>query len=449
MPYKCMINTYKNGSGDNMITYITNFLGTCCELAIILLFLYEHFKIKHSKKITIILCICFTLFQFANTNIFLLNSYLVILGSIIFIFWVSLLFRIKWFFRFLITLFLYLVNALSEAIVAMILTLVFNIDVAYTQSNALIFAICTLTSKFLAFLFVLISNKKRFTTNNAYSKRNIIWIFLLPIASILIMLLFLRCCYQIADTGFQVITLITSIILAFANIAVFFIIEKQNELIETKEKLLFAEKHINSQIIHYEELYKYQNELRMFRHDIKNRLLSFIGLLKENKVEKALYAMESNLNMIDEMNNNIVNCGNPFIDAILLSKLKTAREKDIDIKISIKLADKINVDEIELGIVLGNALDNAIEAVEKSINNNKTIVFSLILTEDRISIFIQNPVNENIDTDNLRTTKTNKEKHGFGIKSIQAIAQKYNGLAIFTCESKKFSVNINLANHKV
>lgn len=432
-----------------MAEYVINLLGNICELFIILFFLKDNYKPRVKKTVFIPLCVVFTLFQFVNTNLFLKESVLVVIFSLAFIFAVTLLFKLKMWQNIIYTAFIYLILALSEASLGMILSLGFNIGISDIQSSSLLFAIGTLSSKFFAYVFILFTKAKRFQIKDKPFKHNVLWVFLLPIASILIMLLFLRCCYQIEDTGFQVITLITSVILAFANIAIFHIIDKQNELIETKEKLLFTEKHINNQVIHYQDLYKYQNEMRIFRHDIRNRLVSLIGLLKQSQTEKAIQEMESNLNWINEMNDNIVNSGNPVIDAILQSKLRDAKEKGISIEIFIRFSADVEIDEIELGIILGNALDNAIEAVEKIADGeNKTIQFKLISTKDRISISIENPVKDNVDVNNLSTTKVNKIFHGYGVERIKQIARKYDGFANFTCENSIFTTNINMANIK-
>ncbi len=428
-----------------MLEYAVNLLGNCCELFVIQYF-FRNFDKKHSKTVFVVFSGIFTFLQFLSTTLFLSKSYLIILGTALFCFFVSLLYDIKWSNRLFYSVFLYLILALPEAIIGMSLALVFKIDISYMQSNVLIFAICTISSKFLSYIFVLVTQKKKFKLSNS-QKKNMLWIYSLPIASILIMILFLRCCYQIEDFSFQIITLISTIVLAFANIAIFYVVDKQNVLIETKEKLLFAEKHITNQLIHYQELYKYQNELRIFRHDIRNRLEVLIRLIKNSQFDKAMDIMQTNLDWLEESTNNIVNSGNPIIDAILQSKLHNAKEMGIVLNISTKLAGEIKIDEMELAIVLGNALDNAIEAVEKLHNiKDKTIDFSLMTTDDRISVLVNNPVESDIDTENLLTTKKNKEKHGYGIKSIKAVAERYDGMVLFSCENKIFSVNINIAN---
>ncbi len=432
-----------------MAEYAINLLGNICELFIILFFLKDNYKPRVKKAVFVPLCVLFTIFQFVSNNLFLKESTLVLLGAFIFTVLIMVLYQIKWQYIVLFSFVICLLNGLSEFVVGMILSVVLNIDISKLQDNVLLFAVCTLTSKFLAYSLVLITKAKRLITKEENIKHNVLWVFLLPVASVLIMFLFLKCCYQMNDNGFNVVTLITSVILAFANIAIFYIIDKQNELIETKEKLLFTEKHINNQVIHYQDLYKYQNEMRIFRHDIRNRLVSLIGLLKQSQTEKAISEMESNLNWINEMNDNIVNSGNPVIDAILQSKLRDAKEKGIAIDIFIRFSADVEINEIELGIVLGNALDNAIEAVEKVPDGgNKTIQFKLISTKDRISISIENPVKDNVDVNNLSTTKLNKIFHGYGVERIKQIARKYDGFANFTCENSIFTANINMANIK-
>ncbi len=442
-----MTNIFKSGSGDFMADYAINLFGNICELFVILFFLKGNYKPRLKKYIFVPLCIVFTLFQFLNTNLFLSQSIFVVIGSLLFIFLVISLFSLPRFYNILFTLFLYLILAFSEAIVGMALSIAFKVDVSFLQNNTIIFATCTVTSKFLSYIFVLITKKRRFKLEQGSKNHNIFWIYTLPIASVFIMVLFLKCCYVIEEFSFQIITLITSIILAFANIAVFYIIDKLNELIETKEKLLFAEKHINNQVTHYQELNKHQNELRIFRHDIKNRLLSLMALVKDGKSNKALQIMENNLDWLEEMNNNIINSGNPVVDAILQAKLHTAKDKSISLRISTKLAEEIKIDELELGIVLGNALDNAIEAVEKNKDDvNKFISLTLMLTDGRISISVSNPVEYYVNTESLTTSKSDKEKHGYGIKSIKAIAQKYDGIVSVNCKNKMFIISVNMAN---
>lgn len=431
-----------------MEKYIVNLLGNFCELFIVLYFLKDNYKPRIKKQLFIPLCIIFTVFQFLNTNLFLTKSSLIIFGSLIFVFLLLLLYELDWKSRIAYLLFLFVTIGFSEVVVVMLLTSFFGVSVDFIQNNIFVFASSTVVSKFFAFFLTTLIKRKKIVYNNIPRSHRICLFLPLPIASILIMLLFLRCCFQIEDRLFEIITLVSSLILTFGNVAIFFIVDKLNELINTKEKLLFAEKHINNQVVHYQELYKYQNELRIFKHDIRNRLISLVALIKEGEIKKALQIMESSLEWLNPKANNIINSGNPVVDAILQHKLHYAKEKNIKIEFFVKLSSNIKIDELELGIILGNALDNAIEAVEKSSKPiSKQIEFKLITVADRISISVKNPVEFDVDTENLVTSKRNKKIHGYGIKSIQTIANKYDGLVLFSCENKVFSVNINLGNN--
>lgn len=432
-----------------MAEYMINFVGNCCELFIIIFFLKDNYKLRVKKYLAILLCGLFLMIQFVSNNLFLGESTLVMLTAGIFTVLVTLIYSMKWYLRILTAGFIFLLNCLAEAAVITSLTLILDVDMSLMQSNYLIFAVGTLTSKFLVYVIILFTKFKQFIIKDETIKNNVLLVFLLPIASILIMLLFLSCCFEIDNTVFQVITLITSIVLIFSNIAIFYIIDKQNDLIETKEKLFFTETHINSQIAHYEQLYKHQTEIRTFRHDIKNILLSIMGILKESDTEKALQVMQANLDMLDDSNKKIVNTGHPITDAILQSKLHDANTKGIKLSISTKLTEKIIVDELELGIVLGNALDNAIEAAARVKNiHEKVVAFDMITTAERIIITIENPVDGNVNTNKLVTSKRDKENHGYGVGSIKTIARKYDGVAEFAYSNGMFTTNINIANMK-
>ena len=430
-----------------MADYIINLSGNICELLIALYFFKGRYEPRVNKAVFSMLCIVFTLFQFLNTNLFLAKSLLVSFCSLIFVFLISLLYDMKWVHRAITSFVIVVINMAAECIIGMILTMVLSVDVSYAQNNPALFVVCTLLSKFLAYIVVLVTKKRDFNLENYAKVKYFYLIYSLPVASLLIMLLFLRCCYVIDDFSFQIMNLISSVVLIFANISVFYIIDKINEMAQAKEKLLFTENHIANQAIHYQELYNYQNELRVFRHDIRNRLFSLMAMVKDGQADKAVQIMENNLNWLEEMNGNIVNSGNPIIDALLQSKLHLAKEKKIKLNLQIKLAGEIKVDELELAIVLGNALDNAIEATEKVPDKDKKFInLNLMSTDDRISMTVTNPVKDDVNTEKLKTTKPDKRNHGFGTQSIRTVAHRYDGVAEFKCEDKMFTVNLNICN---
>lgn len=120
-----------------------------------------------------------------------------------------------------------------------------------------------------------------------------------------------------------------------------------------------------------------------------------------------------------------------------------AKEKDINI-ICRSSSDISGIEDIDLCVLLGNILDNAIEACEKS--SEKNIEVSIYSDSTKLIITVINNIDFSVLNDNpeLNTSKTDISSHGYGVKTIKSIAEKYNGQASFYEENNKFVCQINL-----
>ncbi len=339
----------------------------------------------------------------------------------------------------------YIFMGLSEMIIGFGFGLVSGMSIQETQENPFTFALGTLSSKFMAYFFSLIIRNSGIDISNRPLQRNMVLLFSLPAATLLIMLVFLMGCYKIDELSYRMLIVVASIVMLFANIMVFEIISRQNKSLEAEIQLSFYEKYLNSQKQHYEELYKHENEMSKFRHNTKTILLSLIGLIKAGESEKALEVMEKNVGVLS--GGAVVNSRNPVVDALLQAKSNLARENGIELSHIIRIEEPIEIDEIELGIIIGNALDNAIEATQKiTENERKRIDFRMMSLSSLIAITVENPIEENIDTGNLSTTKSDKALHGYGVQSIKSIAERYGGSAEFECKDRKFLARISMVN---
>ena len=169
-------------------------------------------------------------------------------------------------------------------------------------------------------------------------------------------------------------------------------------------------------------------------------------MLEDECYEDAILSLKKELNLMNETSGNIFNNNNPILDAVILSKIKTANTFNIDIKPTVIINQPIYVDAIDLSILIGNALDNAIEAAK--LISNTVITIKIISLVEQLTIEITNPVKENVDTNKLKSNKTNKYLHGLGIQSMQSISAKYDGEIFFSCKECIFSTDIILANTK-
>ena len=90
-------------------------------------------------------------------------------------------------------------------------------------------------------------------------------------------------------------------------------------------------------------------------------------------------------------------------------------------------------------------MDNAIEAADK-VSDDKYVRFSIITDNENIIVTSNNSTINVMDGNQLRTTKQDASKHGFGIMSIRSIVEKYNGSFVWNCKGGVFSVTIILPN---
>ena len=194
-----------------------------------------------------------------------------------------------------------------------------------------------------------------------------------------------------------------------------------------------------------ESIKKQYEEIRQIRHDVKQNFAVVNALLEEQKPEEAKKFVEKCTDTLSKLD-IVMDVGNDFVNAILNSKLSLAKEKGINIICS-SSNDVAGVEDIDLCILLGNMLDNAIEASEKS--EEKSIEASILSDDSTLFIKVVNTVDKPVLQRNpdLRTIKSDKNLHGFGIKTIRSVAEKYNGYVDFYEEDKQFCCNVTL--HKL
>lgn len=141
-----------------------------------------------------------------------------------------------------------------------------------------------------------------------------------------------------------------------------------------------------------------------------------------------------------------VKTGNEAIDIILTEKNLLCCNKKIKLTCMADCKKLFFIDDSDLYVLFGNALDNAIEAVSKIDNKEKRYIgFTVYNHNDMISINVNNFYSGEIslDKDGLPiTTKDNKDYHGFGMKSIKMIVDKYHGDVSIVTKDNIFNLNI-------
>jgi len=185
----------------------------------------------------------------------------------------------------------------------------------------------------------------------------------------------------------------------------------------------------------YAEAVKTQyEELRRIRHDMKQLIETVSVIAATEKSENILKILNSA--KINLEKNDIINAtDNIYVNAVLTAKISEARAKSIKVNFQIT-KEILAFDSLDLCYLLGNLLDNAIEACDKSVN--PFILIELLTKDNTFEVTIKNSIPRGYTAENLQTSKSDIKNHGFGIKSIRHIADKYNGLCDFYTEDDVF-----------
>jgi len=181
--------------------------------------------------------------------------------------------------------------------------------------------------------------------------------------------------------------------------------------------------------------------MKSFRHDIKSHFAALKDFTVGNK------AATDYLNeLIEDIDKSEIysDTGNLAFDSIINYKLRKAKKDNIKLDIRMFIPPVLNVEVFDVITIMGNLLDNALEAVEKI--DEKTL--KLIVKFDKSGLFIkiENSFNGEIEYDEktgedkqLVSLKSGTE-HGYGLKNIRQSIEKYNGYMKITHTNNVFSV---------
>lgn len=239
----------------------------------------------------------------------------------------------------------------------------------------------------------------------------------------------------IINMGSLLIVLITYYV--FIKLNRFYRKSSNYKIIKIKNEMLRKE------IKEKENIYE---EVRKTHHDFKNHIICIEKLLEQGKLE----LVSEYINNLKEEKFQVytwIKTGNDVVDAILNQKKSEGMKKNIDIDMKVVIPDDINIKPMDLCVILGNALDNGIEANEKIKDIDKrNIKVRINPYKDYLFIEISNPTifNPIDEYGQLKTTKDNKEKHGFGIKSMATVVEEYNGILNYEYDEGEFILSIML-----
>lgn len=191
---------------------------------------------------------------------------------------------------------------------------------------------------------------------------------------------------------------------------------------------------------YYQEVEKSSREVQKIKHDLKNMLLAIYGSYKEkNKISEEIRKIVQELDESDKK----IYTSNVVINTIINNKISQAENLEIKTDVSIKLSKSVSLDYKDAGILLGNILDNAIEACERIDQNRRWIKIDMFHQKNTLFIKVCNCKTKEL-INISKSSKCDVHNHGIGVSSIEAIVKKYDGYVEFIDKGEKFEVDVSL-----
>lgn len=190
-----------------------------------------------------------------------------------------------------------------------------------------------------------------------------------------------------------------------------------------------------------EEIGEVFDKLKAWRHDWKNHLIVIDYLIQkkeEVKLEEYIKKIkDENLEVFKFI--DVVKTDLPVLNALINSKIMLAKNQDVDMDIQISLEKDETIEDVDLCTLMGNLIDNAIEANP----NGGWVNLRIQIIKGNLGIFMENSIGQGVRKEGDKfVTQKKGDFHGIGLLQIDSIVKKYNGFLERKAENKIFTTKI-------
>lgn len=259
---------------------------------------------------------------------------------------------------------------------------------------------------------------------------------------------------------YPILSIIVPAILILSLLSILYAVKTfQNMIVLNREKnsRIILEKQIGSMQEHMEEMEHIYSGIRSMKHDMKNTLAVIMELAGKDETELQTYLSEINKGF--EQLEFRFRTGNTVADVLLNMKYHEAVRTIPDIEIDAErllFSENMHIQSYDIGVIIGNALDNAIEACRKlKAEQQEAETFIRISSFTRGKMFfieVENSFNGKVrrkkQSEFPVTEKSDNRAHGMGLANIKHTAEKYHGGVDWTAEGKVFMLSIMMKNER-
>ncbi len=412
----------------NAIYLITNVFRTYVLFRFLGVFLKRNTQIK--KEIEILL---YTIYYMINSamNLIFSNPFVNLASNFILFYLLTFIYDGKTFTRIVSVVIMYSSSMIFE-------TITYGLFMLINLFKLNIKDLATIVSNLLFFIFTILLERlfgeKRIININGI---HLFTVFCIPLGSIAIVAsLFLMNIESI-------FTIIIVSVLFLMNIINFYLYDIIIKYYNDKYEKNLLEQQNNAYLNQLNIIKESQKNIKMLKHDMKNHVISIQNMIKNKRnIELNNYLQT----ILDNANNKkeYVNSGNAEVDSLLNYKINEAVELGSELEIDINIPNNFNVELFDLVVILGNLLDNALDALKKV--SEKYLYVEMKLEKSMLFTTIKNTFNGTINksNDKILTTKNDMNDHGLGLINVENIINKYNGSLDIEYNNNVFSVDVVL-----
>lgn len=194
---------------------------------------------------------------------------------------------------------------------------------------------------------------------------------------------------------------------------------------------------------HCDEVENIYKIMRGWRHDYHNHIQALLALCDDTeRTKEYLWKLNDDLISVD----TVIKTGNVMVDAILNSKISLLKSRGISVNAKAIVPSELPVSEVDLCTVIGNLLDNAMEAVLRQSEEDERFIRVFIgILKEQLYISVYNSIGGKLkkNKNTYISTKTGKN-HGFGLLSVDRIVKKYKGFINRQNEEGVFATEVLL-----
>lgn len=202
-----------------------------------------------------------------------------------------------------------------------------------------------------------------------------------------------------------------------------------------QEKTL-AEQNFVLQQAYYAQVQQDQSETHALWHDIKKYVLAIQAMIADQGNEDAVYALQELQNECSRLG-DVVDVENPELNVILNHCVQKAKAAGVYMTLDASVPHKLSVSAVDLSIIIGNTMDNAIEACQPLEPEQKTIAVMLRYSNQMLFYTIDNPCSK-------CSAKKPGTIHGYGLKNVKRCVEKYQGTFLAEQNESGYHVSIRL-----